>query len=129
MERTQSTRSELYEIQDLLYDGTIDIEEFYQKTFPDDIPDEWSLADQKKSHGPGVLKEGETITLAKFGRIWMTHPCMYCWGFREWTDGLVINATSMEEVAFVHDIEEKEEKEDSEIKSLLSSVHKRLLIV
>lgn len=30
------------------------LEEFYAMCFPDDIPDEWSAADQQKSHGRGV---------------------------------------------------------------------------
>lgn len=29
------------------------LESFYDRFFPDDIPDEWSAADQCKSHGPG----------------------------------------------------------------------------
>jgi len=29
------------------------LEQFYQRYFPDDIPDEWSAEDQKKSHGRG----------------------------------------------------------------------------
>ena len=29
------------------------LEQFYERYFPDDIPDEWSAADQKKSHGRG----------------------------------------------------------------------------
>jgi hypothetical protein len=29
-------------------------EAFYDLHFPDDIPDEWSLADQQKSHGRGI---------------------------------------------------------------------------
>jgi hypothetical protein len=32
------------------------IEAFYDKHFPDDIPDEWSAADQLKSHGVGVAE-------------------------------------------------------------------------
>lgn len=31
------------------------LESFYERFFPDDIPDEWSAADQLKSHGPGFL--------------------------------------------------------------------------
>ena len=31
-----------------------ELEEFYEKYFPDDIPDEWSLTDQEKSHGKGL---------------------------------------------------------------------------
>jgi hypothetical protein len=32
------------------------LEKFYEEFFPDDIPDEWSAADQQKSHGRGCLK-------------------------------------------------------------------------
>jgi hypothetical protein len=32
------------------------LERFYAAYFPDDIPDEWSKADQEKSHGRGVQK-------------------------------------------------------------------------
>jgi len=32
------------------------LEKFYAEFFPDDIPDEWSAADQQKSHGRGRLK-------------------------------------------------------------------------
>lgn len=32
------------------------MEKFYEEFFPDDIPDEWSAADQQKSHGRGCLK-------------------------------------------------------------------------
>lgn len=31
------------------------LEKFYEKFFPDDIPDEWSAEDQQKSHGRGRL--------------------------------------------------------------------------
>ena len=34
------------------------LERFHEKYFPDDIPDEWSAADQQKSHGRGVLEKG-----------------------------------------------------------------------
>ncbi len=32
------------------------IEAFYAAYFPDDIPDEWSAADQQKSHGRGCAE-------------------------------------------------------------------------
>ena len=32
------------------------LEQFYEEFFPDDIPDEWSAADQQKSHGRGMKK-------------------------------------------------------------------------
>jgi len=134
IERSQSTIGELHGIQEILYDGVEDIDAFYERVFPDDIPDEWSLADQSKSHGPGVLRKGEARTLSKLGRIWMTHPCIYAWGFREWLDGLVVDGTTLQDVASIHLKAEntekaEEEAEDIVMESMLSSVHKRLTIV
>jgi hypothetical protein len=45
-------------------------ERFYETYFPDDIPDEWSLEDQRKSHGFGVLINDETPVAEKFIRKW-----------------------------------------------------------
>lgn len=79
-------------------------EEFWDTYFPDDIPDEWSLEDQKKSHGNGVLRPQETPLFWKqvhkwFFRmssllIWNPHAqisplCNHdLWKeFRTWTSG------------------------------------------
>ena len=122
MGRTEGTLKELYTIQELLYDGFEDLETFYTRTFPDDIPDEWSLIDQRKSHGPGVLRPGEGITLAKLGRIWMTDPCVYVWGFH----GDVPNeARGLEDVALLH----MTTVEDVVMESLLKGVSKQLVII
>ena len=142
MERSKGTMEELYKIHDILYSGPEDslsepqaqiattssgalllkrdVEEFYASVFPDDIPDEWSLADQRKSHGPGSLRKGETITLKKFGLIWMTDPCIYVWGFHE---SPCHEATGLEDVGLVHMA-----KEDLVMDGLLKSVHKQLMI-
>lgn len=64
------------------------IEAFYATYFPDDIPDEWSLKDQEKSHGSGVLRSSQTLDLATLGRLWMTAESRYAWGFYEWSSGL-----------------------------------------
>jgi len=45
-------------------------ESFYETYFPDDIPDEWSLEDQRKSHGFAVLIGDETPNAEKFLRKW-----------------------------------------------------------
>lgn len=45
-------------------------EAFYETYFPDDIPDEWSLEDQQKSHGFAVLIGDETPNAEKFVRRW-----------------------------------------------------------
>jgi hypothetical protein len=62
-----------------------DLEAFYAFAFPDDIPDEWSLEDQSMSHGPGVLRTGERLSLAKLGRIWFQAESRFAWGFYEWS--------------------------------------------
>jgi hypothetical protein len=47
-------------------------EAFYSTYFPDDIPDEWSLADQKKSHGAGMLRPDEVgVSGARWARCWL----------------------------------------------------------
>lgn len=47
----------------LIFPNDTTKELFFDTWFPDDIPDEWSLEDQTKSHGLGVLKKDEEITL------------------------------------------------------------------
>jgi hypothetical protein len=120
--RTETTLGELYTIQDILYTGTEDIDAFYARTFPDDIPDEWSLMDQRKSHGPGVLRTGEGITLAKLGRIWMTDPCIYWWGFQGTSSK---EATGLEDIALLH----MATGDDVVMDSLLKAVSKQLMII
>jgi len=48
------------------------LEQFWDTYFPDDIPDEWSLADQQKSHGSGVLIGDEKINFSRFSETWLT---------------------------------------------------------
>jgi hypothetical protein len=47
-------------------------EAFYDREFPDDIPDEWSRADYAKSHGGGVLQRGGKATAAEWARRWFS---------------------------------------------------------
>lgn len=46
------------------------LETFYEREFPDDIPDEWSRAERAKSHGSGVLQRGAGATAAEWLRRW-----------------------------------------------------------
>lgn len=49
------------------------LEGFYEEYFPDDIPDEWSLEEKKKSHGSGYLREsGEEISGGRWTRTWLS---------------------------------------------------------
>lgn len=56
-------------------------EEFFDTYFhwtTCDIPDEWSLADQQKSHGPGST--GATASLERWWRGWVPPDKLYVWG-------------------------------------------------
>ena len=46
-------------------------EDFYGR-YLSDVPDEWSAAEKKKSHGDGVLGPTESVTLAKWARRFHT---------------------------------------------------------
>jgi len=49
------------------------VETFWDTYFPDDKPDEWSLLDQKKSHGPGTLALNEERSFSKHLRKWYSN--------------------------------------------------------
>ena len=46
-------------------------EDFYER-YLEDVPDEWSAMEKKKSHGDGVLGPTESVTLAKWARRFHT---------------------------------------------------------
>jgi hypothetical protein len=53
---------------------------FWDTCFPDDIPDEWSLEDQKKSHGEGILRPNEQPSLSKLVYKWFFRvPSLLVW--------------------------------------------------
>ena len=60
-----------------------ELEKMHEKLFPDDIPDEWSLADQKKSHGDGPLQlhsgEKEVFDYKKFADRWYLGSSSHIW--------------------------------------------------
>jgi len=58
-------------------------EEFYDKYFGviEDIPDEWSLKDQQKSHGVGIdLSKPESAILTIWWSNWICQEHMWIWG-------------------------------------------------
>ena len=82
------------------------LEEFYEEHFPDDIPDEWPLAEQMKSHGPGVLGPSEIMTIDKQMRIWIPRRQRLTWLKAEPADDLV---GPLSELAINTDIEMTED--------------------
>ena len=55
------------------------MEQFYNKYFPDDIPDEWSLLDQQKSHGDGILGPSDKVKISKWSRTFMSKLPHLAW--------------------------------------------------
>ena len=89
LSQTESTLRELRGIHDLLvHEQGLEeeaLDSFYAAMFPDDIPDEWSLADQMRSHGRGVLRASElAISFSRLGSIWFQAESRFAWGFYEW---------------------------------------------
>ena len=57
-------------------------EEFYERYFPDDIPDEWSRTEKLKSHGDGVLGPTEQVSIVKYTRVNFAKLCRLAWNTR-----------------------------------------------
>jgi hypothetical protein len=60
-----------------------DLEEFYDRYFPDDIPDEWTKAEKAVSHGDGLLGPTEVVTLFKYSRSTFTKWSRLAWNTQE----------------------------------------------
>jgi hypothetical protein len=78
------------------------MEEFYEKYFPDDIPDEWSKKDQQKSHGDGVLGPTDKPTIWKYSRNFMSKKPQLAWNttklVNNFLEKLEINECSLEKI-------------------------------
>lgn len=76
------------------------MEEFYEKYFPDDIPDEWLKNDKLKSHGDGVLSPTEKPTIAKYSRMFLSKMPRLAWNtsktVNSYLDTLDMNDCSVE---------------------------------
>lgn len=124
-------------------------EAFYEFAFPDDIPDEWSKADQLKSHGPGCLSSSEEPRWSKWGRQWLDADAVFAWGISpvSFLDSLITPVTGMEtwlDAAFTERTERDKEEagwglaeghpgverviEDPAVLALLAPVRKMLIV-
>jgi len=69
--------------EDAMKDNGEQRETFYETYFPNDIPDEWSVADRAKSHGPGVIPTmncNDSVLLAASLRRFFGPPSKAIWG-------------------------------------------------
>ena len=57
-------------------------EQFYDRYFPDDLPDEWTKAEKERSHGDGLLDPRDTTNLAKYARLFLSQCARLAWNSR-----------------------------------------------
>ena len=57
-------------------------EQFYERYFPDDLPDEWTKAEKERSHGDGLLDPRDTANLAKYARLFLSQCARLAWNSR-----------------------------------------------
>jgi hypothetical protein len=58
------------------------MEQFYDRYFPDDLPDEWTKAEKERSHGDGLLDPRDTVNLAKYARLFLSQCARLAWNSR-----------------------------------------------
>jgi len=63
----------------ILWNSDKDREAFYQRYFPDDIPDEWTKSEKAKSHGEGILGPNESLTMVKYARNYLSKWSRFAW--------------------------------------------------
>lgn len=55
------------------------MEEFYEKYFPNDIPDEWTKQEKDKSHGDGILGPKDKINLYQYSKKYLSKLSRMAW--------------------------------------------------
>ncbi len=78
------------------------MEEFYQKFFPDDIPDEWTKKDKLQSHGDGILGPSDKPTINKYSRNYLSKIARFSYNntkeVNQILEGLDISDCSLERI-------------------------------
>lgn len=63
----------------ILWNSDDDREAFYQRYFPDDLPDEWTKSEKAKSHGEGIMGPTESLTMVKYARNYLSKWSRFAW--------------------------------------------------
>lgn len=70
-------------------------ERFYQRYFPDDIPDEWTAVEKRKSHGEGLLGPNELQhTLSTYSKKYMSKTTRFTFDSHRIDDALLEACTT-----------------------------------
>ena len=62
------------------------MEAFYDRYFPDDIPDEWTKVEKQISHGDGLLAPKESLRFSKYARLYFSK-----WSRLAWNSGSLLS--------------------------------------
>lgn len=95
------------------------MEQFYNKYFPDDIPDEWSLLDQQKSHGDGILGPNDKVKISKWSRTFMSKLPHLAWNTTKATN-IYLEKLDISDCANNCDIEQLFKNYKIDVEMLLS---------
>jgi hypothetical protein len=63
----------------IIWNSDDELEDFYERYFTDDIPDEWTKAEKAVSHGDGLLAPTEVVTLYKYARSTFSKWSYFAW--------------------------------------------------
>jgi hypothetical protein len=80
----ETTGGELWHVMEEMkgcpyWDDVLEGEGIQDTHFPNDLPDEWSSAEKEKSHGMGLLRDGERPTLWGYTRRYMMGVARLVW--------------------------------------------------
>lgn len=96
------------------------MEEFYEKYFPQDIPDEWSKQDKLQSHGDGILGPSDKPTINKYSRNYLSKIARFSYNNTKEVnlilEGLDISDCSLERI--IEYFNEPQELSEEDLKKL-----------
>jgi len=111
--------------------------EEWEDYFPDDLPDEWTRSEKEKSHGSGLLRANEKVTLWGYTKRYMMGRSHLAWDRGEWKqqkrvdffDAIEIDPSdSPFQTLLMGIIAHRNEIREHLLESILTPKHKRLRI-
>lgn len=107
-------------------------EAFYDKYFPDDIPDEWSKEEKLKSHGDGILGPTDVVNIWKYSRHMFNNKSRLLWGSKSKVEKILekdkSNYSDCNLYSYIENLYKNTKKLSMENLKKLEPVHKVLQI-
>jgi len=109
--------------------------EEWEEYFPDDLPDEWTRSEKEKSHGSGILRVNEKVSLWGYTKRYMMGRSYLAWNHGEWNQPKRIEFFEEKEIDGLDSPFQtllllilSQEIPSSPSEELLSPKHKRLVL-